>query len=172
MVEPLPPAESPAERGAGPAVSSLGALEEVSANKPTVRAAAPAASALLPSTATAADFSRRREPLSSGTAAATDGDVAPKADARTFAEGVLARSSLLPAMRDRPALESSGRKSMASSVRLTCSSAKGAERGRPLRVSMTPRLLGSTGGRCTSRRLPVSASDCMVEGRVWCSWML
>ena len=159
---PLPPAESPVERAAGPAVSTRCASDDVLANKPTV-SAAPAESLPLPKTMAAPDFSRRREPASSGTAAATDGDVAPNADARTLPDGVLARSSLLPAMRERPAPASSGRKSMASSARVTCSSAKGAERGRPLRVSRTPRLLGSTGGKCTSRRLEVSASGCIRD---------
>lgn len=50
---------------------------------------------------------------------------------------------------------------MLSSARVNCSSAKGAERGRPLRVSRTPRLLASTGGKCTSRRLLDSTSEDM-----------
>jgi hypothetical protein len=145
-----------------PALSSRGASVAVLAYKPTVRAAAPAESPLLLTEEDAsADFSRLREPPSSGTAAADDGVAAANADARTLADGVLARSSLLPAMRERLAPGSSGRKSMASSARDSCSSAKGAERGRPLRVSSTPRLVGSTGGRCTSRRLPESTSDVM-----------
>jgi hypothetical protein len=147
-----------------PALSTRAASVAVLAYKPTVRAAAPAESPPLRTAEDASeDFSRLRAPASSGTAAAEDGVAAANADARTLPDGVLARSSLLPAMRERPAPGSSGRKSMASSARDSCSSAKGAERGRPLRVSSTPRLLGSTGGRCTSRRLPESISDVMSE---------
>jgi hypothetical protein len=86
-----------------------GASEAVPANSPTVNAAAPAASPALGCDAAADVFSRRREPPSSGTAAAADGVADANADARTLAEGVLARSSLLPAMRERGALGSSGR---------------------------------------------------------------
>lgn len=149
-------------KGNSPALSRRGASEAVLAYRPTVSAAAPAESpTLLITELPALAFSRRREPPSSGTAAAEDGVAAANADARTLAEGVLARSSLLPAMSERLLPDNSGRKSMASSARETCSSANGAERGRPLRVSSTPRLLGSTGGRCTSRRLPDSTSEVM-----------
>jgi hypothetical protein len=73
----------------------------VLAYKPTVSAAAPAESPLLFRTKSdAADFSRLREPPSSGTAAADEGVAAAKADARTLADGVLARSSLLPTISD------------------------------------------------------------------------
>ncbi len=75
----------------GPAESRRGASDAVLAKRPTVKAAAPAASPTLRAEFPADDLSLLRVPPSSGTAAAADGVVEAKADARTLAEGVPAR---------------------------------------------------------------------------------